>query len=117
MYMNKNSNLTVLARELAKLRDSHGLKKVHNPKDLALALVVEATDILEHFQWKQPPEINAYLRTQKATIETELAVIINYILLMAHDFGIDIDKVMNEKIKADTMKYPLKIKGVRQTKI
>lgn len=106
--MNKKRSLAELTAELVALRDTHGLKKIQNPKDLALALVVEATDILAHFQWKQPDQVSEYLKRHKASLGEELVVVFNYVLLMAHDFNLDIEKILNEKIRKNSMKYPRK---------
>ena len=62
----------------------------HNPKDLALSLLLEAAEVLEHFQWKSPEEIGQYIKEQKAEIAEELADTLYWILLMSNDLEIDI---------------------------
>jgi dCTP diphosphatase len=102
------NNLTELTKKLVALRDTHGLKKLHNPKDLALSLAVGSSDILEHFQWLHPEESSSYVNAHRKELAVELIIILNYALLMAHDYKIDIEKYMNEKIKDNSMKYPFK---------
>ena len=55
---------------------------------MALSLVLEATEVLEHFQWKSPEEIEKYVIDKKDDIGEELADVLYWILLLSHDLGI-----------------------------
>ena len=94
-----------------KLQDFHkkrNWKQFHNPKDLALSLVLESTEVLEHFQWKSEKEMQEYVRSHKKEIGEEVRDIFNWILVLSHDLGIDIIKASEAKIRANGKKYPVK---------
>lgn len=79
----------------------------HNPKDLAIALSIEASELLEAFLWKNPDEA----KIEK--IKEELADVINYALLIADKCDLDVVDIVREKIKQNEAKYPVdKAKGV-----
>lgn len=97
-----------LQQKVVQYRDARDWKQFHNAKDLALSLVLEATEVLEHFQWKNPEEIEAYLKTNKDDIGEELADVLYWVLLASHDFNIDIVKAFNKKMIQNKKKYPVK---------
>lgn len=66
-------------------RDARDWKQFHNPKDCAISLSLEASEVLEHFQWKTPEEIESYIENHRDDIGEELADVFNWILLMSHD--------------------------------
>lgn len=84
----------------------------HNLKDLALSLVLESTEVLEHFQWKNWDDIATYLETDKEAVSHELADVLYWILLMSHHLDIDIADTLRHKLKLNAEKYPIeKAKG------
>lgn len=94
-----------------KLNDFHkqrNWKQFHNPKDLALSLVLEAAEVLEHFQWKSEKEMQDYIKSNKKEIGEELADVFNWVLVLSHDLGVDIIKASEAKIRANGKKYPVK---------
>lgn len=101
-----------LVRKIIDFRDARDWKKFHNPKDVALSLVLEAGEVMEHFQWKSKEEMDEYVKTNKDEIGEELADVLYWILLMSHDLGIDVFKALNKKIEKNNEKYPVeKAKG------
>lgn len=93
-------------KRIVKFRDERDWKKFHNPKDQALSLVLEAAEVLEHFQWKNEKEMQEYLKTNKEEIGEELADVLYWVLLMSHDFGIDILEASKKKMDKTEAKYP-----------
>jgi NTP pyrophosphatase (non-canonical NTP hydrolase) len=101
-----------LTQKIVKFRDNRDWKQFHNPKDVALSLVLEATEVLEHFQWKNGKDIDEYVKKNKEEISEELADVLYWILLMSHDLDIDIKKALDRKLKINDKKYPVeKAKG------
>lgn len=101
-----------LTKGIIDFRDARDWKQFHNPKDVALSLVLEATEVMEHFQWKNPEEIEAYVKIHKHEIAEELADVLNWVLLMSHDLDIDIVDAAEKKVMANNAKYPVeKAKG------
>lgn len=99
-------NLDNLVQRIVDFRDARDWKQFHNPKDVALSLVLEATEVMEHFQWKSKEEMNEYVKTHKADIGEELADVIYWVLLMSNDLNIDILDALEDKIKKNEAKYP-----------
>jgi NTP pyrophosphatase (non-canonical NTP hydrolase) len=106
------SDIKKLTQKIIKLRDARDWGKFNNPKDCAISLALEAAEVLEHFQWKNPAEIKRYIRTSKHHVGEELADVLYWVLLMSNDLGIDIAKALDEKLKITAKKYPVeKAKG------
>ena len=102
-----------LTKRIIDFRNARDWKQFHNPKDVALSLVLEATEVLEHFQWKSEQEIGEYVKSNKDEIGEELADVLYWILLMSHDLDIDLFDALNKKIEKNERKYPVsKSKGV-----
>lgn len=93
-------------------RDARDWKQFHNPKDVALSLSLEASEVLEHFQWKNKEEVEKYVKTHKNEIGEELADVLYWVLLMSHDLNINISRALENKILKNEAKYPVeKAKG------
>lgn len=106
------ASLEELQKRVVAFRDARDWKQFHNPKDMALSLVLEAAEVLEHFQWKAPDEISEYLKKNKDEVGEELADTLYWVLLMAHDLDIDINKIFEKKMAKNEAKYSIeKAKG------
>ncbi len=101
-----------LTKKIVKFRNDRDWKQFHNPKDLALSLVLESIEVLEHFQWKNGIDLENYVNKNKDSISEELADVLYWVLLMSHDLDINIDKALENKLKLNNKKYPVeKSKG------
>ncbi|PIV90406.1 nucleotide pyrophosphohydrolase [Candidatus Gracilibacteria bacterium CG17_big_fil_post_rev_8_21_14_2_50_48_13] len=105
--------LTQLRNQILDFRKKRDWEQFHNPKDLALSLVLEATEVLEHFQWKNGDQIDEYVNTHTQEIAEELADVLYWVILMSSDLNIDILDALEQKIEKNNRKYPVeKSKGV-----
>lgn len=105
-------NLKELTEKIIEFRNERDWKQFHKPKDLAISLSLEASELLEHFQWKSNEEIEEYIKNNKEEIGYEMGDVLNYLLIMAHDFGIDLVDIADKKIDKNKVKYPVeKAKG------
>jgi NTP pyrophosphatase (non-canonical NTP hydrolase) len=105
-------NIKDLTRRIIAFRDVRDWKQFHNPKDVALSLVLEAGEVMEHFQWKNREEMEKYVKENKTAIGEELADVLYWVLLMSHDLNIDVLDALEKKIKINEDKYPVeKAKG------
>jgi Predicted pyrophosphatase len=105
-------NIEELTEKLIAFRDARDWKQFHKPKDVALSLVLEACEVMEHFQWKNDEEIQKYVVDAKEEIGEELADVLNWILIMSHDLDINILEALEKKILKNAEKYPVeKAKG------
>ncbi len=106
------SDIKELTNDILAFRDERDWKQFHNPKDLAMSLLLEAAEVLEHFQWKSPEEIETYIKTNKEDIAEELADTLYWVLLMSADLDIDIKEALQKKQAKNHAKYPIdKAKG------
>jgi dCTP diphosphatase len=108
----KKNNVENLTKRIIAFRDARDWKQFHNPKDVALSLVLEAGEVMEHFQWKNKEEMEKYVKENKTAIGEELADVLYWVLLMGHDLNIDALDALEKKIKINEDKYPVeKAKG------
>ncbi len=109
-------NIDDLTQKIITFRDARDWKQFHNPKDCAISLSLEASEVLEHFQWKSEKEIEDYLKVHKDDLAEELADVFNYLLLMCHDLEIDIMEASEKKLIQNNLKYPVEKARGRHTK-
>ena len=101
-----------LTRKTITFRDARDWKQFHNPKDVAISLALEAAELLEHFQWKTPKEIEKHIKTSKTEVSEELADVLYWVLLLSYDLKIDPLAALDKKLKKNAIKYPVsKAKG------
>ena len=107
------SKIEDLTKKIIEFRNNRDWQQFHNSKDVALSLVLEAAEVLEHFQWKNENEMKDYIQSHKEAIGEELADVLYWVLLMSHDLGIDITEALEKKIEKNDKKYPIdKARGV-----
>ena len=100
-----------LTDKVIQFRDDRNWKQFHNPKDLAVSLSLEASELLENFQWKTSEES---VKVNLENIKDELADVLIYAMLLANDLGLDVEKIVKNKIGKNEMKYPVeKAYGVK----
>src|SRR5690554_1844008 len=99
-------DLQHLISQIRAFRDARDWEQFHNSKDLALALSIEASELLELFLWKGNEDADP------AKLKEELADVLIYALLLADKHDLDIAAIIEEKIKKNDEKYPVdKAKG------
>ena len=95
--------------KILKFRDERDWKQFHNPKDLDISLSLEAAELLEVFQWSGTDVVCA---DKKAKVAEELADVLVYCTLMADSCELDMDEIVQDKMKQNSEKYPVdKAKG------
>ena len=99
--------LDTLRDELRRFASERDWDQFHTPKNLAMALSVEAAEVLEHFQWLSP-EAEATIRTDKAAqIRLELADVLLYLVRLADCLDFDLAAAARDKIAINGEKYPV----------
>ena len=98
------SDLVELREQVLKFRDDRNWQQFHNPKDLALSLSLEASELLELFQWKTSEEA---VEKNLEKMKDELADVLIYAILFADETGIDLGSVIQEKLHKNALKYPV----------
>ncbi len=94
------------AREFMKERK---WEKFHTPKDLAIAVSVEAAEILEHFRFRDEKELESYLADEenKKELGYEMADVLSFLVRLAEETGIDLANAVEEKMKKNSKRYPV----------
>ena len=90
-------------KEIIKFRNDRDWKQYHNPKDLAISLSLEASELLENFQWSTSEES---VSKRLAQMKEELADVLIYSVLFAESIGLDLDQIVMEKLAVNQKKYP-----------
>jgi dCTP diphosphatase len=106
--------LEELKRKVIEFRDARDWAKYHNPKDLAISLMLEAAELLEIFQWKDAGDVEAIQRDpeNRNRLKEELGDILIYVLNMCQAFGFDPSDVILKKVEMNEKRYPIeKAKG------
>ena len=100
------SDIKEIIEELIKFRNERDWEQFHNPKDLALAINIESSELLEEFLWKKAEEA----KVEK--VKEELADVFAYAFLLADKYDFDVKQIVLDKIKSNGEKYPIdKAKG------
>ncbi len=100
------NDIEQILQKLIEFRNERNWEQFHNPKDLALAINVEAGELLELFLWKNADDAN------KEKVKEELADVFAFAFLLAHKYELDVKQIVLEKIQKNAEKYPIdKSKG------
>lgn len=102
----KLNDIQQLTEILRQFRDERDWVQFHNAKDLALALNIEAAELLEVFLWKAPEQADIN------KVKEELADVLAFALLLADKYDLDVKQIVLEKLEKNALKYPVeKSKG------
>ena len=101
------TNLGDLTEKIVSFRDARDWKQFHNVKDMALSLMLEAGEVGELFQFKSEAELEKVVESKRERLGEELSDVLYWVLLMAHDSGIDLERSFAENMKRNEEKYPL----------
>lgn len=101
-------DLLEVQEQIINFRDERNWKQFHNPKDLAISLLLESTELLELFQWKNKEEVDEFIKNHKEDLEDELADVLYWVLLIAHDLNVDLYNVSIKKLEKNKAKYDVK---------
>ena len=106
------SEISEITKKIIKFRDERDWMQFHDPKNMAVSIILEASELLEHFQWKTKEEVEKYVMQNNAEIKDEIADIALYLFELADNLGISLMSAMEEKLKKNEVKYPIsKAKG------
>jgi NTP pyrophosphatase (non-canonical NTP hydrolase) len=98
--------LLALRDTLREFAAARGWRNFHTPKNLAMALIVEAAELVEHFQWATPEESCALSPETAAAVRDEVADVLIYLIEMADVLDIDLIAAAHDKIAKNAIKYP-----------
>lgn len=104
--MNPVTDLESLKLALRDFAAARGWRQYHTPKNLAMAMIVEAAELVEHFQWATPEESLAPSPEKRAAIRDEVADTLIYLVELADALDIDLVAAARDKIAKNALKYP-----------
>lgn len=101
-----NTPIELLRKVVADFVCEREWEKYHSPKNLSMALAIEAAELMEHFQWISPDESRRLDDQAKKAAAEELADVVCYSLAMASQLGIDLTSTVLMKMEKNCKKYP-----------
>lgn len=102
-----SDSLTELKQKLQAFVDARDWAQFHSPKNLAMAMIVEAAELVEHFQWDTEIESHQLTVEKREQVGHELADTFVYLLRISQVLDIDLIKAANDKIELNAKKYPV----------
>ena len=108
------THIIELKEKISKFCKDRDWDKIHTTKDLAIGVVTEASELLDHFRFKSDDEIHAMFKnpTKREDISDEIADITYFVMRIADRYGIDVSEAVENKTKKNAEKYPIeKAKG------
>ena len=98
--------LRALQHRLAAFAAARDWEQFHSPKNLAMALSVEAAELVEEFQWLTEEQSRTLGTDRRERVRLELADVFIYLLRMADTLGVDLLHAADDKIALNEQKYP-----------
>jgi len=93
--------------KIRRFRDERDWMQFHDPKNMALSIVIEAAELLELFQWKDGPEVERVIEENLEAVQEEIADVAIYLIELADNLGIDIISAIEAKLEKNARKYPV----------
>ena len=104
--------LNDLQQRLLMFAKERDWEQFHAPKNLAMALAVEAAELMEHFQWLSEAQSEALSEDKRQEVGYELADVFIFTMRLAERLGVDLPRLVEEKIEINAKKYPAeKVRG------
>ena len=105
-YTDSKTSINQLKKLVNAFIDERNWHKFHTPKNVAVSVVLEASELLEHFQWSPPAE-EGIDEQKKLQISEEIADVMAYLLSLANVLEIDVSSAMAAKMQKNRNKYPV----------
>ena len=96
-----------LTAEIRDFRDARNWLQFHNPKELAVAIIAEAGELLQHFVWQNPEQSERRVVERRAEIESEIADVAILLFELADNCGIEIAAAIRAKLARNEERYPV----------
>ena len=102
-----NDSISSLTAQIQNFVDAREWRQFHNPKDLSVAIAAEAGELMQHFVWQQPDQIDARLKRNRDEIASEIADVAILLFEFADNLGFKLGDVMADKIARNEQRYPV----------
>lgn len=104
--MTEKTDLLMLRDRLRAFAAERDWEQFHSPKNLSMALMVEAAELMEHFQWLTEAQSGEPDATSKEAIADELADVLLYLVRLSDRLGVDLSEAALCKLEKNAVKYP-----------
>ncbi|MEM4242440.1 MAG: nucleotide pyrophosphohydrolase [Candidatus Woesearchaeota archaeon] len=114
LFVDDHTKIHELKEKVRRFCEARDWDQFHNPKDLAIGIMTEASELLEHFRFKSDKEIDQMFNdpAKKSKISEEVADVFYFLLRLSQKYDIDMSSELKKKIQQNEAKYPLeKAKG------
>ncbi len=107
--MDQKTNIHVLKEKIKKFCEDRDWDQFHGAKELAVALIIETAELLEHFRWKTDNEVKEMFenKSKKENIEDEMADVLYFLVRIAQKYNIDLSQALDRKMSKNERKYPV----------
>ena len=111
-------NIEKINNEIIKFVEERDWEKFHSPKNISMALSVEASELLEIFQWDDNKQLDEKINKKqfKERVSDEVADVLLYLLRFSEIANLDLEKICLKKIRKNAKKYPIKLSKGKSTK-
>lgn len=104
--MNGN-RMNSLKEKVKKFCEDRDWDQFHNAKELSIGLSTEASELLQHFRFKTPEQVEEIMKSRREEIEDELADVLIFAIRFAQKYDVDMEEIVNRKLKKNEEKYPI----------
>jgi len=102
-----SDSIAALTDRIQRFVDARDWRVYHNPKDLSVAIAAEAGELMQHFVWQQDDQIANRVETKRDEIASEIADVAILLFELADNLGLNLGKVMEQKIAHNESRYPV----------
>jgi len=96
-----------ITARICAFRDARDWMQFHSPKELAIAITAEAGELLQHFVWQQPGQIEQRVKDKMPELKDEMADVGILLFELAHNLGVDLGQAMLDKVERNETRYPV----------
>ncbi len=102
-----SDSISEMTAKIQAFVDARDWRRFHNPKDLAVAINAEAGELMQHFVWQQPEQVDARAAAHRDEIAAEIADVAILLFELADNLGMNLGQVMQQKIDRNETRYPV----------
>lgn len=110
--MDKGTTISELKEKVKSFSEERDWDQYHNAKELAIGISTEASELLEHFRFKSPEQVDEMFKERRGELNEELADVLYFVIRLSQRYDIDLATELSNKLEKNAKKYPVeKAKG------
>lgn len=108
-----SKKIKYILEQIKSFRDERDWMQFHDPKNMAISIAIEASELLQEFQWKNKKDVEEHIKQNIERVQDEIADVALYLFELADNLNIDLIEAMSIKLEKNKEKYPVeKAKGI-----